>query len=204
MNNRSVRAVSRLVLAIAAAAALVSSACGSLQGNALAGAPGESRTQMTTHTSNLFGFAVDIPANWRRSDVLSRVITGDPIFLGHELFTARTVSDESAKLAHDEWMGPAWGWTVIVIAHNNPQQLTAAQWATSIHAGAREGQVIDTLTLAGQTAVRITGGARFSVQYFINYKGVMYLVGYITHSDAVSGVDENTLKGIVASFRFTR
>jgi hypothetical protein len=182
MNHTPLRLVPRFVLAIAAAA-LLTSACGSLQGNALAGVSGGSPTQAKTHDSTVFGFAVDIPANWRKSDVLSTVIAGDPVFLGHEVFTSRTVSEEDTLL---------------------PQQLTAAAWATSIHAGAREGQVIDSLTFAGQSAVRITGGARFPVQYFISYKGVMYLVAYNTHRETASGVDENTLKAIVASFRFTR
>jgi hypothetical protein len=204
VKNAALGIASRLLLVIAAAGALVTGACGSLQGNALAGVPGGTSTFTKTESSSVFGFAVDVPANWRRSDVLSTIIAGDPIFLGHEVFTSRTVSEEEALLEHDEWMGPAWGWTVIVVAHNNPQQLSAAQWATSIHAGAREGQVIENLTFAGQNAVRITGGARFRVQYFINYKGVMYLVAYNTHRETATGVDENTLKAIVASFRFTR
>lgn len=204
MRNDLSHTAPRLLLALAIAAALAG-ACGSLEGSALARHPGAlAQVQFKTESSSVFGFAVDVPDSWRRSEVLSTIIAGNPILLGHEVFTSRTVSEEQALLAHDEWMGPAWGWTVIVIAHNNPQQLTAAQWATSIHAGAREGQVIENVTLAGQGAVRITGGARFPVQYFLNYKGVMYLVAYNTHRERAAGVDENTLKAIVASFRFTR
>jgi hypothetical protein len=193
-----------VVLGITFVTAVIAGAWGSLGAGPSAASTGQFGLATTTHTSDVFGFAVDIPQNWRRSDVLSTVIPNDPIFLGHEVFTARTVADEEAKLKGHEWMGPAWGWTVIVMAHNNPQQLTTAQWATSIYAGARAGQVIDTIALGGQTATRITGGARFSVQYFISYKGLMYLIAYNTHRETIPTVDENTLKTIVASFRFTR
>ncbi len=158
-----------------------------------------------SYTSHSFGYAIDLPVGWRRSGLLSKTIVGDRLFLGHDVFTQRSVAEEAALARPDVWLGPAWQWTVIVIAYNNAEGLTPEAWANSRHAGFSVAQRIEAATFQGLRAVKVTDGAILSVSYYVARGQNMYLIGYMKHAlITIPGVDEALLSSILATFRFTQ
>jgi hypothetical protein len=148
-----------------------------------------------------FGYHVDLPASWRHSPRLSRFINGS-YSRGHDVFTIRSDSDELAA-AQDHWLGPAWQGTVLIEVYRN-SGLTAMQWATRPEWDWRDGQVVDTLTFAGRQAVRIRGGARFSVAYYVTNGTDIYVVGLIKGTSQPAAATDGDLNMIAGSFRFIR
>jgi len=159
------------------------------------------RQVAAVYDSTDFGYHVDLPASWRHSPRLSRLINGT-YNRGHDLFTIRTDSDEAAA-AHDHWLGPAWQGTVLIEVYGNGG-LTAQQWATRPEWDWRDGQVVDTVTFAGRQAVRIRGGARFSVAYYVTNGTDIYVVGLIKGTSQPTTATDGDLNMIAGSFRFTR
>jgi hypothetical protein len=151
-----------------------------------------------------FGYRVDLPPGWRRSDLLSLRIDNNQVHLGHDVYTVRSPDDERNSVGRVGQVGPAWNYALVIEAWRNPTRLSAVQWASSTdHAGWAKGQSVQQVRVAGRDAARLQFGARYTVAYFVPDGDRMFLLGY--HTDlgpAPAGANAQGLQGIIASFRF--
>lgn len=158
--------------------------------------------QAHTYESREFGYMIDVPADWRRSERLSLVITDNKYHRGHDVFTLRNADDEENATKQSDWLGPAWQGAVVIEVYRNPLGLTALQWATRPEWDWRTDQVLAAATLAGREAVLINNGARFAVAYYVPRGSDMFVVGYLRHADwEPSTLNPADLVQIVSSFR---
>lgn len=179
-------------------------AIAALGATALAATRGPS-VPATAYASQTLGYSVQLPGAWRRSTVLSAMVNNGNLKVGHEVFTIRSLSDESGVLA-DPGPGAAWSYVAVVEQWRDPQAWTPMAWASDpLLAGWAKGQVVESATIDGHSAAKVTNGPRFSVAYYVYDAGRMFVVGYKVDAPdwkPLSATDAD-LRAIVASFHIT-
>jgi hypothetical protein len=156
----------------------------------------------TSYVSQTLGYEVQLPGGWRRSTVLSALVRNGNLKLGHEVFTIRSVADEAGVL-NDPGPGAAWSYVAVVEQWRDPAGWTAMAWATDpLLAGWAKGQVVESATIDGHVAAKVTNGPRFSVAYYVQDAGRMFVVGYKVDAPdwKPSAAMESDLRAIVATF----
>lgn len=159
----------------------------------------------TAYVSSAFGYEVQLPGAWRRSSTLSANVRNGTLKLGHEVFTIRSVSDEADAIV-DPGPGAAWSYVAVVEQWRDPAQWSAMAWATDpLLAGWAQGQVVESATIDGHVAAKVTNGPRFSVAYYVYDGGRMFVVGYKVDAPdwKPAAATESDLRAIVASFHIT-
>jgi hypothetical protein len=159
----------------------------------------------TAYVSQPLGYSVQLPAAWRRTAVLSAMVNNGNLKVGHEVFTIRTVADEAGVL-NDPGPGAAWSYVAVVEQWRDPAGWTALAWATDpLLAGWAKGQVVESATIDGHVAAKVTNGPRFSVAYYLYDTGRMFVVGYKVDAPEwkPSAATESDLQAIVATFHVT-
>jgi len=123
------------------------------------------------HVNSVLGYAVTLPPSWRVSDCLSRIELQDPVFLGHDVLTWRTVADEQ-DLGVQGGTGAtgAFAWVVIVETQTSSQ--TAMEFATARAGG--NGAFVQATTIDGRPAARSFDPAGDSLGYYVSNAGRMY------------------------------
>ena len=139
-----------------------------------------SATALGRFVNAALGYAVTLPPSWRVSDCLSRIAVQDPVFLGQDVLTWRTVADEQ-DLGVPGGTGPsgAFAWVVELEAQTSSQ--TPIEFATA-RAGGNGGQVQAT-TIDGKPAARQFGAADESLGYYVASSGRMYGVTVVPGAD---------------------
>ena len=179
-------------------------AIAALGATALAGTRGPVEST-TSYMSQTLGYEVQLPGAWRRSMVLSALVRNGTLKLGHEVFTIRSVADEAGVL-NDPGPGAAWSYVAVVEQWRDPAGWTAMAWATDpLLAGWAKGQVVESATIDGHLAAKVTNGPRFSVAYYVYDAGRMFVVGYKVDAPdwKPSAATESDLQAIVATFHVT-
>jgi len=159
----------------------------------------------TAYVSQTLGYDVQLPAGWRRSAVLSALVNTGTLKLGHEVFTIRSVADEAGVL-NDPGPGAAWSYVAIVEQWRDPAGWTAMAWATDpLLAGWAKGQIVESALVDGRAAARVTNGPRFSIAYYVQDAGRMFVVGYKVDAPdwRPSAATDADLRAIVASFHIS-
>ena len=157
------------------------------------------------YASQTLGYEVQLPGAWRRSTVLSTIVRNGNLKVGHEVFTIRSLADEAGVL-NDPGPGAAWSYVAVVEQWRDPSGWSAIAWATDpLLAGWAQGQVVESAAIDGHVAAKVTNGPRFSVAYYVQDAGRMFVVGYkIDAPDwKPSAATEADLRAIVASFHVT-
>lgn len=155
-----------------------------------------------SYASSTLGYEVQLPGGWRRSTVLSALVRNGNLKVGHEVFTIRSVADESAAL-NDLGPGGIWSYVAVVEQWRDPSGWSAMAWATDpLLAGWAQGQVVESATIDGRVAAKVTNGPRFSVAYYVQDAGRMFVVGYKVDAPQwkPSAATDADLRAIVASF----
>lgn len=157
----------------------------------------------TEYVSGTLGYSVQLPAGWRRSTVLSTLVNNGTRKVGHDVFTIRGTADEAGAL-DDPGPGAAWSYVAVVEQWRDPAGWSSLAWATDpLLAGWAKGQVVEPAVIDGRAATKVTNGPRFSVAYYIQEGGWMYVVGYKVDAPQwkPGAATEADLAAIVASFR---
>ena len=158
-----------------------------------------------SYVSQTLGYELQLPGTWRRSTVLSALVHNGNLKFGHEVFTIRSTADESAVL-NDPGPGAAWSYVAVVEQWRDPSGWTAMAWATDpLLAGWAKGQVVESATIDGRVAAKVTNGPRFSVAYYVQDRDRMFVVGYKVDAPdwKPSAATDSELGAIVASFHIT-
>jgi hypothetical protein len=157
------------------------------------------------YVSQTLGYDVQLPAGWRRSTVLSALVSNGNLKVGHEVFTVRSASDEAGVL-NDPGPGAAWSYVAVVEQWRDPAGWTAMAWATDpLLAGWAKGQIVESATINGRAAAKVTNGPRFSVAYYVQDAGRMFVVGYKVDAPdwKPAAATDAELRAIVASFHIS-
>lgn len=157
----------------------------------------------TAYLSQTLGYEVQLPGGWRRSTVLSTLVNNGTRKVGHDVFTIRSIADESGVL-NDPGPGATWSYVAVVEQWRDPSGWSAMAWATDpLLAGWAQGQVVESAVIDGHVAAKVTNGPRFSVAYYVQDAGRMFVVGYKVDAPdwKPSAATEADLRAIVASFR---
>lgn len=157
------------------------------------------------YVSQSLGYGVQLPGAWRRSSVLSTNVYNGTLKVGHEVFTVRSLADEDGVLG-DPGPGAAWSYVAVVEQWRDPSGWSAMAWATDpLLAGWAKGQIVERTTLDGHDAAKVTNGPRFSVTYYVQDAGRMFVVGYKVDAPdwKPAAATESDLRTIVASFHIT-
>lgn len=156
----------------------------------------------SAYVSQTLGYDVQLPGGWRRSTVLSTLVHNGTLKVGHEVFTIRSAADETGVL-NDPGPGAAWSYVAVVEQWRDPAGWSALAWATDpLLAGWAQGQVVESTTIDGHVAAKVTNGPRFSVAYYVQDAGRMFVVGYKVDAPdwKPSAATDADLRAIVASF----
>jgi hypothetical protein len=159
----------------------------------------------TEYASGTLGYSVQLPAGWRRSTVLSTLVNNGTRKVGHDVFTIRGTADEAAAL-DDPGPGAAWSYVAVVEQWRDPAAWTPLAWATDpLLAGWAKGQIVESTTIDGRPAAKVTNGPRFSVAYYVYDAGRMFVAGYKVDAPQwrPSAASDADLRAIVASFHVT-
>jgi len=166
-----------------------------------------------TYTSPL-GYTIQLPAGWRRSDLLSQtgpVPNGDPEIVATDVFTIRDPAKErELRDRTDTGSGPL-EYTSVVSIYRNSRALTPRAYAER-EQGAYGLTVvsIEDMTFQGRPAARTTwrwapGEQRSYATYVRDALGRMWIVGfYLAHPvrELPPGATHEVLRGITDSSRF--
>lgn len=157
------------------------------------------------YVSSTLGYSVQLPGGWRRSTVLSAMVKNGNLKVGHEVFTIRSVADEAGVL-NDPGPGAAWSYVAVVEEWRDPAGWSAMAWATDpLLAGWAQGQVVESTTFDSHVAAKVTNGPRFSVAYYVQDAGRLFVVGYKIDAPQWKplAATESDLRAIVASFHIS-
>ena len=153
------------------------------------------------HANPVLGYAVTLPTSWRVSDCISRLDLREPVYLGFDLLTWRTVAEDQ-DLAVPGGTGPsgAFSWVVMIEVQISSQAVI--EFATA-RAGGNGGQV-QTTTLDGKPAVRTFDAANNSLGYYASTAGRMYSITLVPGFDQRPAQLSNaTFDSIARSVTFT-
>jgi hypothetical protein len=159
----------------------------------------------TAYVSQTLGYSVQLPAAWRRSTTISALVSNGNLKVGHEVFTIRSSPDEASAIV-DPGPGAAWSYVAVVEQWRDPAGWTALAWATDpLLAGWAKGQVVESATIDGHVAAKVTNGPRFSVAYYVYDAGRMFVVGYKVDAPdwKPAAATDTDLRAIVASFHIS-
>lgn len=133
------------------------------------------------HSNPVLGYAVTFPPPWRVSDCISQLEPREPVYLGFDLLTWRTVAEDQ-DLGVPGGTGPsgAFSWVVMIEVQNSSQ--TATEFATA-RAGGNGGQ-LQTTTIDSKPAARTFDTAGDSLGYYAANAGRMYSITLVPGIDA--------------------
>ena len=166
--------------------------------------PTPSPTQTGLYTSQTYKFSVVLPPPYRPS---TRAINGavSPQ-RGQVAFTARTEADEaSIDTSGCHTVCPLWQGVAYVIINTGTGSQTPRQYYDS--QGGSVSQVIEDTTVDGRTAIKVTNGVPFPMQFIIKDGDRIFVVAYQIYPPEngmamPAGATKEKLDAILASFKF--
>jgi hypothetical protein len=167
--------------------------------------PPPSPAPTAVYANSTYKFSVTLPAPYRKS---LRAVIGDPTPQRYrDAFTARTDADEaSIDTSGCHTTCPLWQYVAYVIVNTGtgsqtPRQYYAAQ-------GGSASQVIEDTLVDGRTAISVTSGVPFPMQFIIKDGDRIVVVAYQLYPPengmaVPAGATKEKLDSILASFKFT-
>jgi hypothetical protein len=149
---------------------------------------------------------VNLPDPYRRSEHLSKTFSGDDP-AAQDAFTARTRDEEDA-LAREQCETACRIFNYVVIVEVYPNEASSGsprEWYQRFSYMA--GERIADVTVDGRPAVRVDGGATYTVQYVIRDGTRIVRLGYWVYPPDLlgpppAGATREKLEQILTSFRF--
>jgi hypothetical protein len=162
-----------------------------------------SPTPVGLYVNQTYRFSVVLPPPYR---VSSRAINGAVTpERGQVAFTARTEADEaSIDTSGCHTACPLWQGAAYVIINTGTGAQTPRQYYDA--QGGAVGQVIEDTTVDGRTAIKVTNGVPFPMQFIIKDGDRIIVVAYQIYSgngmEMPVGATKEKLDAILASFHF--
>jgi len=162
-----------------------------------------SPTPVGLYVNQTYRFSVVLPPPYR---VSSRAINGAVTpERGQVAFTARTEADEaSIDTSGCHTACPLWQGAAYVIINTGTGAQTPRQYYDA--QGGAVGQVIEDTTVDGRTAIKVTNGVPFPMQFIIKDGDRIIVVAYQIYSgngmEMPVGATKEKLDALLASFHF--
>jgi hypothetical protein len=158
------------------------------------------------YVNSTYKFSVVLPTPYRKSSRVSMVFAGSTRPAAQDAFTARTDQDEaSIDTSGCHTACPLWQYVAFVIVNTGtgsetPRQYYAAQ-------GGSVSQVIEDTTVDGRTAIRVTNGVPYPMQFIVKDGDRIFVVAYQIYPPEngmaiPAGATKDKLDAILASFKF--
>jgi hypothetical protein len=157
------------------------------------------------YVNSTYKFSVLLPAPYRKS---LRAVIGDSTPQRYQdAFTARTDADEaSIDTSGCHTACPLWQYAAYVIVNTGIGSQTPRQYYAQ--QGGSASQVIEDTLVDGRTAISVTNGVPFPMQFIIKDADRIFVVAYQLYPPengmaVPAGATKEKLDSILASFRFT-
>jgi hypothetical protein len=153
-----------------------------------------------------YKFSVMLPAPYRKSARVSMVFTGSTQPAAQDVFTARTDADEaSIDTSGCHTACALWQYVAYVIVNTGTGSMTPRQYYAA-HGGSVS-QVIEDTLVDGRTAISVTNGVPFPMQFIIKDGDRIVVVAYQLYPPengmaVPAGATKEKLDSILASFHF--
>jgi hypothetical protein len=122
-----------------------------------------------------------------------------------DVFTVLTPEQEAAGSKNCETACPVWDYTLPVAISTNAGSMTPRQWYDAGRIGFSTGSTLEDVTVSGRAALKITGSARYPVEYLVaDGRGRMFDLAYTFRPErpAPPGASTDKLNQMLASFTF--
>jgi hypothetical protein len=123
------------------------------------------------------------------------------------VFTVLTPEQEAVGSKNCQTACPVWDYTLPVAISTGAGSMTPRQWYDAGRIGFSTGSKLEDVTLSGQAALKITGSARYPVEYLVaDGRGRMFDLAYTFRPErpAPPGASTDKLDQMLQSFRFVR
>ena len=122
-----------------------------------------------------------------------------------DVFTVQTPEQEAAGSKNCETACPVWDYTLLVAIFGDAGSMTPRQWYDVGNVGFSTGAKLEDITISGRLALKITGSARFPIEYVVaDGRGQMFDLAYTIRPErpAPDGASKDKLEQMIASFKF--
>jgi hypothetical protein len=157
------------------------------------------------YVNSAYKFSVTLPAPYRKS---LRAVIGDSTPLRYQdAFTARTSAEEAAiDTSGCHTACPLWQYAAYVIVNTGIGSQTPRQYYSA--QGGSVSQVIEDTLVDGRTAISVTNGVPYPMQFIVKDGDRIFVVAYQLYPPengiaVPAGATKEKLDAILASFHFT-
>jgi hypothetical protein len=153
-------------------------------------------------TNAKFGYSIVLTQPYHLSSALTTTFDGaHPA--AQDVFTVQTPEQEAAGSKNCETACPVWDYTLLVAIYTDAGSMTPRQWYDAGNVGFSTGSTLEDINISGRPALKITGSARFPVEYLVaDGRGRMFDLAYTIRPDrsAPAGASRDKLEQMIASF----
>jgi hypothetical protein len=168
--------------------------------------PSAAATPIGQYVNSTYKFSVILPVPYRKSSRVSMVFAGGTRPAAQDAFTARTDQDEaSIDTSGCHTACPLWQYVAYVIVNTGTGTETPREYYAK--QGGSVGQVIEDTTVDGRTAIKVTNGVPFPMQFIVKDGDRLFVVAYQIYPPEngmaiPAGATKDKLDAILASFKF--
>jgi hypothetical protein len=95
----------------------------------------------------------------------------------------QTPEQEAAGSKNCESACPVWDYTLLVAIYTDAGSMTPRQWYDAGNVGFSTGSKLEDINISGRPALKITGSARFPMEYLVaDGRGRMFDLAYTSSS----------------------
>jgi hypothetical protein len=167
--------------------------------------PTPSPTPTGLYVNSTYKFSVILPPPYRKS---LRAVNGTSTPERYQdAFTARSDAEEAViDTSGCHTACPLWQYAAYVVVNTGTGSQTTRDWYTKEEGGTTSQAIEDTL-VDGRPAIRITNGARYTMQFIIKDGDRIVVVAYQIYGPengmaVPAGATKEKLEAILASFKF--
>ena len=166
-------------------------------------APTPTLTQQA-FTNSKYQYSIALASPYHLSPALTTTFNGaHPA--AQDVFTVQTPDQETAGSKNCETACPVWDYTLLVMIFGDSGSMTPRQWYDAGNVGFSTGSTLEEITMSGRAALKITGSARFPMEYVVaSGSGLMFDLAYTIRPDrpALDGASKDKLEQMIVSFKF--
>jgi len=164
--------------------------------------PSATPTPQGAFTNAKFGYSIVLTPPYHLSPALTTTFNGaHPA--AQDVFTLQTPEQEAAGSKNCETACPVWDYTLLVAIYTDAGAMTPSQWYDAGNVGFSTGSKLEDINISGRPALKITGSARFPMEYLVaDGRGRMFDLAYTIRSDrsVPEGASRDKLEQMIASF----
>ena len=161
-------------------------------------------TQDEVFTNAKYQYSIVLVPPYHPSSALTTTFNGaHPA--AQDVFTVQTPDQEATGSKNCETACPVWDHTLLVAIFGDGGSMTPREWYDAGNVGFSTGSKLEDITISGRPALKITGSARFPIEYVVaDGRGQMFDLAYTIRPErpVPDGASKDKLEQMIASFKF--